>query len=294
MEIIDAQIHVWEHTPGEAYDWDAKLGLLKDAVPIEDAIASMDAIGVDAAVLNLPPHYRRDSTEGYFLYDNGYAEDAARAYPGRIASAARVDNNDPELEARLAQTMQGEGVVAIRLPIQRAATIEQVRQGQFDRMLKACEDQQVPVMILAQPYLEDLHDIVGRYPGLNLILDHLALPQRSETMKMDPEPFQRIDQVLALAKFENVSVKFSGAPTLTFDPYPFSQIWPFLHRYVEAFGPERLMWGSDYTRCRGMHNYSEALNFLRYSDELGEQDKELMLGRSLRRILGWEQPGGGQ
>ena len=124
-----------------------------------------------------------------------------------------MDHNDPELEDRLAQTMSGEGVLAIRLPIQRAATIEQVRAGDFDRMLKALEDQQAPVMVLAQPYLEDLHDIVRRFPGLNLIVDHLGLPQRSETMKMDPEPFQRIQQVQDLAKFENVSVKFSGAPT---------------------------------------------------------------------------------
>ena len=77
---------------------------------------------------------------------------------------------------------------------------------------------------------------------------------------------------------------------MTFDPYPFAEVWPFLHRYVEAFGAERLMWGSDYTRCRGMHTYSEAVNFLRYTDELGESDKEQILGKTLRSILHWNPP----
>ena len=91
MEIIDAQIHVWEGNPGQKYPWDFGLaGDMTHPVPIEDAIVAMDACGVDAAVLNLPPHYRRDTGEGYVVYDNGYAEDAARDYPGRIASAARA------------------------------------------------------------------------------------------------------------------------------------------------------------------------------------------------------------
>lgn len=290
VEIIDSQIHVWEDVPDGRYQWDSQLKPLKgQAVTVEHAIASMDAIGVDAAVLNLPPHYRRDTGDGYFIYDNGYAEDAARRYPGRIASAARVDPNDPELEDRLALVMSGEGVLAIRVPIQRAATIEQVKQGEFDRLFAACEAQGAPIMVLAQPYLDVLHGVVERHPDLIVVLDHLAIPQPSETMKMDPEPFQRLDEVLAFAKFDNVSVKFSGAPTLSLEVYPYFDLWPHLHRYVEEFGPERLMWGSDYTRCRGMHNYSEALNFLRYTDELKQDQKALMLATTLRRILRWGQ-----
>lgn len=292
MEIIDAQIHVWEHEPAPGRPWDDIGGENDAAVEIEDAIASLDAIGADGAVLNLPPHYRtrHQDADGndYFVFDNSYAEEAALRYPGRIASAARQDHGDPELEDRIRETMRGAGTVCIRVPVQRAASIELVKQGRFDRLFKACEDQEVPVMILAQPYLDVVADLLKRFPDLVWILDHLALTQPSKTMKVGPEPFADVDKVVAFSKHPNVSVKFSGAPSLSQEPYPFADLWPQMHRYVEAFGPERLMWGSDYTRCRGMHTHEESLRFVRDTDELGESDKEQMLGKTLRRWLRWD------
>lgn len=46
------------------------------------------------------------------------------------------------------------------------------------------------------------------------------------------------------------AAKFCGAPVMSEEPYPFKHVWPFLHQIIDAFRPERLMWGSDFTRMR--------------------------------------------
>jgi L-fuconolactonase len=105
-------------------------------------------------------------------------------------------------------------------------------------------------------------------------------------MQPDPEPFAALGELVALAVLPNVAVKFSGAPTLSRGPYPFGDLWPHLHRVVESFGPERLIWAADYPRVDD-HSYGEALGYILYSDELSQSDKALILGGAARRVFAW-------
>jgi L-fuconolactonase len=68
---------------------------------------------------------------------------------------------------------------------------------------------------------------------------------------------------------------------------------------VDAFGPQRLMWGSDFTRLRWIpvvgglapreqwHYYSDSVGYLRDTTELSASDKELIFGGTIRRVLRW-------
>jgi hypothetical protein len=56
---------------------------------------------------------------------------------------------------------------------------------------------------------------------------------------------------------------------------------------IAAFGVERVMWASDYTESRALHNWAQSLHYLLYSDLLPETDKEWVLGKSVRQILDW-------
>ena len=84
----------------------------------------------------------------------------------------------------------------------------------------------------------------------------------------------------------NVLIKVSSAPNYSDDPYPYADIHPQLKRIYEAWGPRRMMWGSDITRQRGSYRdsvrlFSEALNFLEPAD------REWILGRTLAEVLRW-------
>ena len=111
---------------------------------------------------------------------------------------------------------------------------------------------------------------------------------------MDPDPFEKWPALLGLAPFPNVAVKFCGAQLLSSEPYPHRDVWPRLHEVLDAFGVDRLMWASDFTRLRMVPpgdpwrgTYAEALGFVRDSGELSDDELEALLGGTARRLLSW-------
>jgi predicted TIM-barrel fold metal-dependent hydrolase len=56
--------------------------------------------------------------------------------------------------------------------------------------------------------------------------------------------------LLALAKYPNVAVKAAGQAGYAEDEYPFRSLHWHLHRCFDAFGPERIFWGTDITRMQ--------------------------------------------
>jgi L-fuconolactonase len=63
-----------------------------------------------------------------------------------------------------------------------------------------------------------------------------------------------------------------------------------LLRVVEAFGKERVMWGSDTTQTVGHHSWAESLYYIRDTPELSDDEKRWILGGSLRKVLDWPGP----
>lgn len=288
MDVIDSQLHLWEESPPATRTWDEHAfdaTVMGAPLTIDRAITAMDAVGVDAAVVDLLPMYR-GKMDGFFRFDNSYAEEAALQYPNRFASVGRVDRADPELEDRLAELMSKPGVVGIRVVAHRPEVAQILRDGGFHRLLSAAQAQEVPVWILIQPHLDVLADIAHRYPDLRIVIDHFGLKQPPHDQP-DPYPFQQLPEVLALGAFPNCAVKLTAAPSLSAESYPFRDLWPYLHSLIEAFGPDRIMWGSDFTRVRGLVNYADGLGYILHTDELSAGEKALILGATLRRIFKW-------
>ena len=289
MQIIDAQIHCWETQTTRGWDpaYDALGTDPNNGYTVELALAAMDAVGVHAAVLSLPPSYRVVLPDGRFRYDNSYAEEMSVKYPDRIASAARYRVDDPQIEALVARTRSRPGTLCVRCVIRLEEEIAQYKAGVHQRFLKACERHNVPVMLFVSGRPEDAEAVARDYPDLQLIIDHFGLEQPPYG-RMTADPWAKLPGVLALAKYSNVALKFSGAPSLSGEAYPFLDLWPHLHRVIDAFGPERLMWGSDVTRVKGLHTYAESLFYLLHSERLSQTDKQQILGGTLRRLLRWQ------
>ena len=144
--------------------------------------------------------------------------------------------------------------------------------------------------------------VAERHPGLTMIIDHLGLSQSPVSPPRD-EPWDKLDGLLGLAQYPNVHVKLCGVPLLSSRAYPYPDVWPYLHQVFEAFGPERVLWASDFTRMRWLPTlqvkdtpyapfkdwkyYSDCLNFLRDTNEISESDKEWVFGKTVRRVLRW-------
>ena len=83
----------------------------------------------------------------------------------------------------------------------------------------------------------------------------------------------------------------TGACTLSREPFPYDDIWDPLARVFEAFGLERCMWGTDWTRAMELLTYEQGVAPFRLTDRLSEQERADLMGRNLMRIYGWS-PGG--
>ena len=98
--------------------------------------------------------------------------------------------------------------------------------------------------------------------------------------------FVELADVCRLARYPNVAVKASALPCHSTMPYPFRDLYPYLRRIYDAYGPRRLMWGADLSRLTS--TYRECLDHFREGlDFLSEEDKEWILGRTLAEVLDW-------
>ncbi len=284
VEVIDAQIHIWEENrhgrPWQA-DFARTRGVFLNAGPAETAersIAAMDTVGVDVAVLT-----------SFLLYPDASYEMASIAkYPGRFVLSLQVDLMDPNPAETLRRHMDQTRLVAIRIAfLDRSgrANYELMRSPQFEAWLQACAAKNLPIMMALAGHVQLIAPVASTHPDNVFVIDHLGLPQ-PPTRTLPTNAFEGLDDVLRLSDHANIGIKLTGAPTLSREPFPFADITEPVTRLVRAFGKERIMWGSDFTRTRALHDYRAALHYLTESAAFTIEEKKWLLGRAFRTFLG--------
>jgi L-fuconolactonase len=288
MEIIDAQLHCWlADRPGRPWLADYREAtkrralnvLLQTGVPMppETLLVEMAAAGVDGGVL---------TPQGVYGADSAFELEVARTYPRKFAVIGWVDPLAPDLAEAVARDARL-GMLGIRLLRMDA---ERLDRGDFDAALEAAAANELAVALtLPHPIPPGLERVFERYRGTEFLIDHLGVGHAPPAYGIAPDdPFERLPAVLALARHPNVSVKLTGAPALSHEPYPFRDIWPAVRALVAAFGAERVLWGSDITRTGSLATYVEHTRYLRELPDLGDEQLAQLYGRALRRVLRWD------
>ena len=275
MPILDSQVHAYERDhPGRP--WAAVLHGPPE-VTGDEMVRAMDAVGVDGALLVSPFTMYR--------YDASYAIDVHAAHPGRFALIKPVDPADPAVADRIAQWAAQDGAVAVRIMMTRGVSSDPADPG-INRVLAAAAKHSLPVNLLCWGRLEQVDRMAARNPNTRLVIDHLGLQQPFEPPP-PMEPFADLPQVLKLAAHANVAIKISGACTLSREPYPYNDIWAPLGRIFEAFGFDRCMWGTDWTRAVALLTYRQGVDAFRDTDRLSASDRAALMGGTLQRVYDW-------
>ena len=275
MLTIDAQVHAYERDhPGRP--WAAVLHGPPE-VTGADLVAAMDAVGVDGAVLV--------SAFTMYRYDASYAMDVYAAHPGRFALVKPVDPTDPGVAETIADWAKTKGAVAVRIMMRGDVATDPADPG-LNRVLAAAGRHNLPVNLLAYGRLPQVAEMAARNPDTRLVIDHLGIPQPFEP-PAPPEPFADLPAVLALAKSPNVVLKITGACTLSHQPFPYKDIWDPLARIFDAWGLDRCLWGTDWTRAVGLLTYKQGVDAFRVTDRLSDSERETLMGGTLRRVYGW-------
>ena len=100
-------------------------------------------------------------------------------------------------------------------------------------------------------------------------------------------PWADLPKLLALAAYPNVRVKISGACTLSREAFPYDDIWDPVLRIIDAFGIDRCMWGTDWTRTSGMLTYEQGVAPFRNTDRLSDSDRSKLMGGTLQKVYRW-------
>lgn len=153
----------------------------------------------------------------------------------------------------------------------------------LNRILAAGGKAGIPVNVACRGKLPLLHELARRNPDTQIVIDHLGLHQPSEP-PAPPEPFADLPKVVALAAYANVAIKISGACTLSHQPFPYADIWEPLGQIFDAFGFERCMWGTDWTRAVGLLTYEQGVEAFRVTDQLSGSERSALMGGSLMKI----------
>lgn len=276
MTIIDAHQHVWD--PKRArYDW-----LTPDLAPINRAIGfdelrpSLHRAGVQATVLV----QAADNDD-----DTDLMLETAAANPEIVAVVAYVPLDRPEeATRRLQQLRRNPLVVGVRNLIHDIPDPDWLLRPEVDEGLGVLEDAEVTfdlVSVLPR-HLEHVPGIVERHPRLRIVIDHLSKPPIGLP---DPEPWWQL--IARAAEAPLVYAKVSGLYSATANSADWTPdaIQPFFHHALEVFGPERLMYGSDWPvslLSGGYERVWAGLNELFVS--LAPEERDSILGKTAARF----------
>ncbi len=269
MRIVDAQVHIWRNNkptnPAHRQVSDFSQ---------HDLLKEMDDAGVDAAVIH-PPGWDPNSNE--------LAVDAAREFPDRLAILGNFPLDRPESRALIDGWTRRPGMLGLRFTFLQPHQRTWPADGTMDWLWPAAERAGLPVALLAANFLPLVGQVAERHRGLPLIVDHLGRPSGTK----DEAAWANLRELLALAKHPNVAVKATGAPSYSSEPYPYRNIHGYLRQIYDAFGPERMFWGTDITRMPCAWRQCVTL-FTEELPWLSARDKELIMGRALCAWLGWK------
>jgi L-fuconolactonase len=268
---IDAHQHFWRYT-AEEYGWiDGRMAAIRRDFLPADVEAEMRGAGIDRAI---SVQARQSIEETEWMLQLAATNNWIAGVVGWVPLV------EPAVAAALDRLAADPNLKGVRHPLQ-AEPCNYLEREDFARGLK-----QVAQVRLAYDLLIFHHQLpaairlVDRHPRLTIVLDHIAKPAIAQNAL---EPWR--SNLRDLARRPNVFCKISGLVTEADYPHwTETQLQPYLEVALEAFGPERLMFGSDWPVASvaiGFANWLELVN--RFMDRLSISEKENVFSGSARR-----------
>lgn len=265
--ILDPHVHVWKHDPQYPFAEGARVPE-RDAAP-ETLLDLMKANGVAKTVIIQVIHYK---------YDNRFLAGVLQRYPGTFQGVCRVDPLDPAAPDHLSK-LAAQGFRGVRISPAANASGDWFRGPLMPPLWKRCHELKVPMTVLAPiSRMPEIPALLDKTLDLTVVIDHMAdcpVDQPAE-----------LEKLIALKRYPNLFVKVSHTWSLSKQPYPWRDAQEHVKRLHQAFGPERLMWATDWPIVEQSHaTYAQALTVVR--DEmkfLNAADLSWMLSKTIERV----------
>jgi L-fuconolactonase len=272
-ERIDAHHHLWKYNAGE-YAWidDSMRVLQRDFLPadLEDILQSAGVAGAIAV------QARQSLEETNWLLSLAAESSVIRGILGWAPIASR------EFEAQLASLLTHTRLKGLRHLIQAEPDDNYILRDDFNRGISAMLPSGLVFDILIlEKHLPQAIAFVDRHPNQVFVLDHIAKPAIS---RKEMEPWR--SNILKLAERSNVYCKVSGMATeANWNSWSEADLRPFWDTVLAAFGPQRLLFGSDWPVCLVASSYIRWFTIVdRWASELSADEQECVLGATASEV----------
>lgn len=273
--IIDPHVHVWKTDPKYPWAKETTNPPKEDATP-EMLLKLMEANGVAHTVIIQYIGYR---------WDNSYARDAIRQYPGKFLGVCRINPESPAAPDDLERLVKEEGWRGVRISPAANASGDWISGPLMPPLWRRTRELRIPMTVLTSTVrLPQVAKLIEPLPDLDVVIDHMA--------DCPPDRPGELQKLLDLARYPRVYVKISHTWSLSKQEYPYRDTHDQVKKLYDAFGPQRLMWGTDWPLVERHCGYAGALKVVR--DEmkfLNEEDKRWMLSATIERV--WRFPARG-
>ncbi len=271
--IVDTHAHIY-HADEDVYPMkEDPLRPPQGTGTVEHLQKEMSGSGVERTVLV--------QTGSAYGWDNRLLAETASSNPGWSTGVCTLDPASHETATQLEGLMSGSSVRGIRMEPTKSRYPMLYHPGatQVWEIVRRLDT--VVCAHIRSRFLRQLSDLLARFPEVPVVLDHAAYPEAAEGV--DSETVQG---VLELARFRNLHVKLTFAVTGSDEDYPFRDTHPILKRLIEAFGPDRCMWGSDFPCELWLKKATYAEHLALFTDELGlsPAEQDAILGGTAMQV----------
>jgi L-fuconolactonase len=195
-----------------------------------------------------------------------------------------VDLRSPKAEDQLKKFSRHPNLKAVRHVVHDEPDDRFMLEPEFLRGLSLLERFGLAYDLLLFPqHIPIAVEVVRRFPDQKFVLDHLGKPDiKNQTFS----PWDR--DIERLASFPNVFCKLSGMVTeAAWNEWKYDDFVPALDKVLEAFGPDRVMIGSDWPVCNLSGTYEETMDIvINYIGKFSPEIREKMLGENAASFYG--------
>lgn len=267
--LIDTHVHIWRPVPHDARQITTIVGSDAD-ISVELLRKVLDLNQVDRAVLVQPVFPGED---------NSLVADTAAHEPEKFAAVCVVDPRRPDAVERLDYWITKRGCRGLRLRPKVAGEEQSFGDPATFPLWEAAERLGIVVSLLCTfDHLGTVQRLAELFPGVPIVIDHLAHPAMPITSD-EMQPLRRLSQ------FPNVCAKLSGFYYFSETDYPHPDCVELVRAVYDSFGPDRMLWGSDFPHVMMRTRYGLALAMIEKAFPwIKTADRQHLMGGNALRL----------
>ena len=270
MLVIDTHAHIYSPDEERYPPIDKPLRPPGGKASLEDLRRQSRANGVEAACII--------QTSTFYRFDNRYICDSAKATADWTTGVCTLDPDDPHSPGLLKQYVREYGLRGMRSI---SAADSRLDHPGVRALWKTALEQGIVINVLiGRDKADEADRLLADFSDLRVVLDHCL------NLKAGSDLDATLNEVLRLSRRPKLHAKLTFIPTGSAAGFPCSDMHQACLKVIDAFGPERCVWGSDFPSklWTPKVSYAEHLKIFTEVLSLTDADREQILGQTARRL----------